>query len=70
MKKNLQEMTPDEVCTYVRQTIRRKLGDEAENESRVYAGHGYFYVAVPGVRDGNCYAMRRAQLPKYLKEVK
>jgi hypothetical protein len=58
MKKNLQEMTPDEVCTYVRQTIRRKLGDEAENESRVYA------------RDGNCYAMRRAQLPKYLKEVK
>ncbi len=67
MSKKLDEMTPSEVCAWVRERVRSRLGDAAENKTLIHCSRGYYTVQLPG---GKPKRMRRGKLAEYLKGLK
>jgi hypothetical protein len=65
----LKDLKPDQVVALIRKKIREALGDAVENESTVFASHGFYYVSVPGTGLG-LRTLRRASLAKFFKELK
>ena len=45
-KLDLSTAKPREVEAYLREQVRRYLGDEVENRARVYAARGYYSVYI------------------------
>jgi hypothetical protein len=67
--KNLIGIKPDEVVAEVRKEIRRRLGDDVENISTVYASHGFFYIILRySLNSANASpALRRNKIAGWLK---
>jgi len=68
--KNLSTLKPDEVVAQILKKIRELFGDEAQNESTVFASHGYYYISVAGQGSGSNRILRRQSLPAFFKEMK
>lgn len=64
---NIEAMTPDEVCAWVRRRLREKLGDEIENQSTITCRRGSYYVGLPG---REVVGMRRKRLAEFVKGLK
>ena len=66
---NLAPMAPDEVCAWIRGKIRGKVGDRQENQARVYASHGRYYIKfhVPSKYADYSGSYRRSQLVELFK---
>lgn len=72
MAKDLNAMSPDEVCGWIQKQIRNIAGDDVENKTDVYASHGYYYVYFPlfaGLA-GLDHIWRRSRLPELVKQMR
>ncbi len=71
----LEQMKPDQVCAWIKQKIRERYGDKAENKSNVWASHGFYYVLIYQGRKGKRieyteFTLRRKNLPALFKSLK
>lgn len=73
--KSLNRMAPDEVCGWIQGKIRSVCGDTVENNSRVYARNGYYFIELrnwkrhtviysPGLRRQKIAAWLKGQWPR------
>lgn len=76
MQRRLAAMFPDEVLAEVKKQIRKHLGDDTENRSKVWASHGYYYVTLPSDsfqnlrRQWNRTPIRRKALAVFFDQMK
>jgi hypothetical protein len=62
--KKLETLKPDEVVAQIRAAIRGIYGDRKENNTGVWASHGFYYIEFT---ENEPVKLRRSQITAYFK---